>query len=63
VRALGREAEESARFGATSEALRDALIRLGPLVDGFRAVTDLGPTLGTIGILTLATPCARRAVA
>lgn len=55
VRALGREAEESARFGATSIALRDALVRLGRSWTGFRAVTDLGPTLGTIGILTLAT--------
>ena len=55
VRALGREAEESERFGATSEALRDAIIRLGRSWTAFRAVTDLGPTLGTIGILTLAT--------
>jgi len=55
VRALGREAEESARFGATSEALRDALVRLGRSWTAFRAVTDVGPTLGTVGILTLAT--------
>lgn len=55
VRALGREAEESARFGATSASLRDAVVRLGRSWTGFRAVTDLGPTLGTIVILTLAT--------
>jgi ATP-binding cassette subfamily B protein len=55
VRALGREQEESARFGATSEALRAAIIRLGRSWTAFRAVTDLGPTLGTIAILTLAT--------
>ncbi len=55
VRALGREAEESARFGATSEALRDAVVRLGRSWTAFRAVTDIGPTLGTVGILTLAT--------
>lgn len=55
VRALGREAEESARFGATSVALRDALVRLGRSWTAFRAVTDLGPTLATVGILTLAT--------
>ena len=55
IRALGREAEESARFGATSTSLRDAIVRLGRSWTGFRAVTDLGPTLGTIGILTLAT--------
>jgi ATP-binding cassette, subfamily B, bacterial len=55
VRALGREQEESQRFGTTSEALRDALVRLGRSWTAFRAVTDLGPTLGTIVILTLAT--------
>jgi len=55
VRALGREQEESERFGATSEALREAIIRLGRSWTAFRAVTDIGPTLGTIVILTLAT--------
>jgi ATP-binding cassette, subfamily B, bacterial len=60
VRALGREREESQRFGTTSEALRDALVRLGRSWTAFRAVTDLGPTLGTIGILTLATARAAR---
>jgi len=55
VRALGREAEETARFGAASESLRDALVRLGRSWTAFRAVTDVGPTIGTIGILTLAT--------
>ena len=60
VRALGREQEESARFGATSEALRDAIVRLGRSWTAFRAVTDLGPTLGTVAILTLATARAAR---
>jgi len=55
VRALGREAEESARFGVASLSLREGLVQLGRSWTGFRAVTDLGPTLGTIGILTLAT--------
>jgi ABC-type multidrug transport system fused ATPase/permease subunit len=55
VRALGREAEESARFGATSVSLREGIVRLGRSWTAFRAITDLGPTLGTIGILTLAT--------
>ena len=55
VRALGREQEESARFGGTSEDLREAIIRLGRSWTAFRAVTDIGPTLGTILILTLAT--------
>jgi ABC-type multidrug transport system fused ATPase/permease subunit len=55
VRALGREQEESARFGATSESLREAIVRLGRSWTAFRAVTDIGPTLGTILILTLAT--------
>jgi ABC-type multidrug transport system fused ATPase/permease subunit len=60
VRALGREAEESDRFGATSASLRDGIVRLGRSWTAFRAVTDLGPTLGTIGILTLATVRATR---
>jgi ATP-binding cassette subfamily B protein len=55
VRALGREAEESDRFRRTSVSLRDGVVRLGRSWTAFRAVTDLGPTLGTIGILTLAT--------
>jgi len=55
VRALGREAEESNRFGATSVSLRDGIVRLGRSWTAFRAVTDLGPALGTIGILTVAT--------
>jgi ABC-type multidrug transport system fused ATPase/permease subunit len=55
VRALGREAEESARFGATSVSLREGIVRLGRSWTAFRAITDLGPTLGSIGILTLAT--------
>jgi ATP-binding cassette subfamily B protein len=60
VRALGREAEESVRFGRTSMSLRDGIVRLGRSWTGFRAVTDLAPTLGTIGILTLATMRAAR---
>jgi len=55
VRALGREAEESTRFGQASMSLRDGVVRLGRSWTAFRAVTDLGPTLGSIGILTLAT--------
>jgi len=55
VRALGREAAESDRFGRTSESLRDGVVRLGRSWTAFRAVTDLAPTLGTIAILTLAT--------
>jgi ABC-type multidrug transport system fused ATPase/permease subunit len=47
--------EESERFGATSVSLRDGVVRLGRSWTAFRAVTDLGPTLGSIGILTLAT--------
>jgi ATP-binding cassette, subfamily B, bacterial len=55
IRALGREEEEFARFGTTADGLRDALIDLGRSWTGFRAVTELGPNLGTIGILYLAT--------
>ncbi len=55
VRALGREAEESGRFGTVSRAQRDAVVRLGRAWTGFRAITDLAPTLGSIALLTLAT--------
>lgn len=55
VRALGREAEESARFAQSAEQLRAALVRLGRWGTGFRAATDLIPTLGTITILWFAT--------
>jgi ABC-type multidrug transport system fused ATPase/permease subunit len=55
VRALGREREESQRFGSVADGLRDAIVDLGRTWTGFRAVTELGPTLGTIGILYVAT--------
>jgi ATP-binding cassette, subfamily B, bacterial len=55
IRALGREQEEATRFAGAAERLRDALVGLGRTWTGFRAVTELGPTLGTIGILYLAT--------
>lgn len=55
IRALGREGAESGRFGSASERLRHAQVRLGRAWTGFRAVTDLAPTLGTVTILTLGT--------
>jgi len=55
VRALGREHEESERFRAVSVTQRDAVVRLGRAWTGFRTITDLAPTLGSIGLLTLAT--------
>jgi len=61
VRALGREHEETERFRAASQEHRDAAVRLGRSWTAFRAVTDLAPTLGTIGILTLATSLAASA--
>jgi len=53
VRALGRERDEVARFAHVSGELREALIALGRNWTGFRAVTELAPTLATVGILTL----------
>ena len=58
IRALGREREETERFRLTSEAHREAMVRLGRSWTAFRAVTDLVPALGTIGILTFATALA-----
>lgn len=60
IRALGREAEEVERFRAASAAQRDALIRLGRSWTAFRSVTDLGPTIGSIGLLTYATALTAR---
>lgn len=55
IRALGRGGEETQRFRLVSEEHRDAMVRLGRSWTGFRAVTDLVPTLGTIGMLIYAT--------
>ena len=55
VRALGREAAESERFEAASTQLRAAQVGLGRSWTGFRAVTDVAPTLGTVIVLTLGT--------
>ena len=55
IRALGRAREETGRFSVTSVEHRDAMVRLGWSWTAFRAVTDLVPALGTIGMLTYAT--------
>ena len=55
IRALGRAREETGRFSVTSVEHRDAMVRLGRSWTAFRAVTDLVPALGTIGMLTYAT--------
>lgn len=55
IRALGREEEEVARFREVSAGHRDALIRLGRSWTGFRAATDLIPTIGTLVLLAGAT--------
>ncbi|MDP8959895.1 MAG: ABC transporter ATP-binding protein/permease [Actinomycetota bacterium] len=51
VKALGREAFETARFRKTVEALRDGLIRVGIVFSSYRAVVDALPAATTVVLL------------
>jgi ATP-binding cassette, subfamily B, bacterial len=51
VKTLGREDDETARFRARSEELRDAMIRVGRLRGMFDPVMEALPTLGTLSVL------------
>lgn len=51
VKTLGREDDETARFRARSEELRDAMIRVGRLRGMFDPVMEALPTLGTLAVL------------
>ena len=53
VKALGREAEETARFGAAVDHLVDQYIAVGRTWSSYRAVTEGLPAVGTLGILLL----------
>lgn len=51
VKTMGREAEETQRFRARAEELRDALIRVGRLRGMFDPLLEALPHLGTLGVL------------
>jgi ABC-type multidrug transport system fused ATPase/permease subunit len=53
VKSMGREAEETARFGAKAVELRDALIGVGRLRAIFDPALDSLPSLGTLGALVV----------
>ena len=53
VKALGAEALESARFGASVATLRDAKIRVATIRAAFEAVLDALPALGTLVLLPI----------
>jgi ABC-type multidrug transport system fused ATPase/permease subunit len=55
VKTMGREADETRRFGVHVGELRDALISVGRLRGAFEPVMESLPSLGTLGVLLLGT--------
>lgn len=53
VKTMGREAEETDRFRARAEALRDALIRVGRLRGLFDPLLETLPNIGTLAVLLI----------
>jgi ATP-binding cassette subfamily B protein len=53
VKTMGREADESRRFGVFVAELRDALIAVGRLRGLFDPLMDSLPSVGTLAVLTL----------
>jgi ATP-binding cassette, subfamily B, bacterial len=53
VKTMGREADETERFGAKAREMRDSLIRLGRLRGLFDPMLDLLPGLGTLAVLVV----------
>ncbi|HEX5541676.1 MAG TPA: ABC transporter ATP-binding protein [Micromonospora sp.] len=51
VKTMGREAHETARFGARAGELRDALISVGRLRGFFDPMLETLPSLGTLAVL------------
>ena len=51
VKAMGREAEETARFRVVTHELRDSLIKVGRTRGTFEPVIDAIPNLGTLAVL------------
>ncbi|MFP5334218.1 MAG: ABC transporter ATP-binding protein [Actinomycetes bacterium] len=55
VKALGRETEETRRFAAEAERLRDANVAVGRMRGVFDPLIEALPTLGTLGVLVAGT--------
>ena len=53
VKTLGREGEETARFAARADALRDANVRVGRVRGLFDPVLEALPTLGVLAVLAV----------
>jgi len=53
IKTMGREAEETARFTARADQLRDALISMGRVRGLFDPIMDALPNLGTLLVLVL----------
>lgn len=53
VKALGRESEETARFGTAVDALAEQYVTVGRTWSTYRAITEGLPAVGTLGILLL----------
>jgi len=51
VKTMGREAQETARFEARANELRDAMIRVGRVRGAFDPVLDALPSAGTLAVL------------
>jgi ABC-type multidrug transport system fused ATPase/permease subunit len=51
VKALGREADETARFGAVARELRDANVAVGRVRGAFDPVLEALPSLGVLAVL------------
>ncbi|WP_237565272.1 ABC transporter ATP-binding protein [Ornithinimicrobium cavernae] len=55
VKAMGREQEETDRFGAVTNDLRDSLIQVGRTRGVFEPVIEAIPVLGTLAVLAVGT--------
>jgi len=53
VKTLGREAEETRRFGATAGELRDANVRVGRVRGAFDPMLEALPNLGVLAVLVV----------
>lgn len=53
VKTMGREADETRRFGDRSAELRDAMIRVGRVRGLFEPVLDALPSVGTLAVLVI----------
>ncbi|WP_285662885.1 ABC transporter ATP-binding protein [Actinorhabdospora filicis] len=55
VKTMGRETEETERFAAKADELRDGLIRVGRIRGAFDPIIDSLPNIGTLAVLVVGT--------